>query len=413
MFGQISLDIILLFMLYGVGTATAAGACLYLLLRRANAIAPEVTSPVRLRRWTAAFFAVLAIGHLWYLPAAVLTDEDITVCMLVGGLLDCVTVIPLVTVLLLCMLQDRQRPLWPVGVMTAPLVVLMVAGIVNRSEAYMPVAYGYLLLVAVGVVVYMVRAVRQYRRWLRDNYADLEHKEVWQTFVVLAVIVLMFGYYVVGYDGGMFYEYVIQVCCIVLVGHLLWRVETLSDLSITQPLPIEIIGIQDNSLSDDNSRPDDNRQPNGGDSPSSDTMTDATFEQIGALLQQRCEDARLYLHHGLTLAQLAQAIGTNRTYLGLYFSSKKISYNTYVNDLRIRHFVSLYRDAVAARCTVTAQQLASESGYRNYKTFSVAFRERMGQSVTDWMSEWGGHIPLTHTAAETSDEDGLGGFFVV
>jgi AraC-like DNA-binding protein len=390
MFGQISLDIILLFMLYGVGTATAAGACLYLLLWRANAIAPEVTSPVRLRRWTAAFFAVLAIGHLWYLPAAVLTDEDITVCMLVGGLLDCVTVIPLVTVLLLCMLQDRQRPLWPVGVMTAPLVVLMVAGIVNRSEAYMPVAYGYLLLVAVGVVVYMVRAVRQYGRWLRDNYADLEHKEVWQTFVVLAVIVLMFGYYVVGYDGGMFYEYVIQVCCIVLVGHLLWRVETLSDLSITQPLPIEIIGIQDNSLSDDNSRPDDNRQPNDGDSPSSDTMTDATFEQIGALLQQRCEDARLYLHHGLTLAQLAQAIGTNRTYLGLYFSSKKISYNTYVNDLRIRHFVSLYRDAVAARCTVTAQQLASESGYRNYKTFSVAFRERMGQSVTEWMSEWGG-----------------------
>ena len=377
-------------MLYGVGTATAAGACLYLLLRRANAIAPEVTSPVRLRRWTAAFFAVLAIGHLWYLPAAVLTDEDITVCMLVGGLLDCVTVIPLVTVLLLCMLQDRQRPLWPVGVMTAPLVVLMVAGIVNRSEAYMPVAYGYLLLVAVGVVVYMVRAVRQYGRWLRDNYADLEHKEVWQTFVVLAVIVLMFGYYVVGYDGGMFYEYVIQVCCIVLVGHLLWRVETLSDLSITQPLPTEIIGIQDNSLSDDNSRPDDNRQPNDGDSPSSDTMTDATFGQIGALLQQRCEDARLYLHHGLTLAQLAQAIGTNRTYLGLYFSSKKISYNTYVNDLRIRHFVSLYRDAVAARCTVTAQQLASESGYRNYKTFSVAFRERMGQSVTEWMSEWGG-----------------------
>ena len=390
MFGQISLDIILLFMLYGVGTATAAGACLYLLLRRANAIAPEVTSPVRLRRWTAAFFAVLAIGHLWYLPAAVLTDEDITVCMLVGGLLDCMTVIPLVTVLLLCMLQDRQRPLWPVGVMTAPLVVLMVAGIVNRSEAYMPVAYGYLLLVAVGVVVYMVRAVRQYGRWLRDNYADLEHKEVWQTFVVLAVIVLMFGYYVVGYDGGMFYEYVIQVCCIVLVGHLLWRVDTLSDLSITQPLPIEIIGIQDNSLSDDNIRPDDNRQPNGGDSPSSDTMTDATFEQIGALLQQRCEDARLYLRHGLTLAQLAQAIGTNRTYLGLYFSSKKISYNTYVNDLRIRHFVSLYRDAVAARCTVTAQQLASESGYRNYKTFSVAFRERMGQSVTEWMSEWGG-----------------------
>ena len=65
MFGQISLDVILFFMLYGVGTATAAGACLYLLLRRANAFAPEVTPPVRLRRWAAAFFMVTALGHVW------------------------------------------------------------------------------------------------------------------------------------------------------------------------------------------------------------------------------------------------------------------------------------------------------------------------------------------------------------
>ena len=384
MFGQISLDIILLFMLYGVGTATAAGACLYLLLRRANAIAPEVTSPVRLRRWTAAFFAVLAIGHLWYLPAAVLTDEDFTVCMLVSGLLDCVTVIPLVTVLLLCMLQDRQRPLWPVGVMTAPLVVLMVAGIVNRSEAYMPVAYGYLLLVAVGVVVYMVRAVRQYGRWLRDNYADLEHKEVWQTFVVLAVIVLMLGYYVVGYDGGMFYEYVIQVCGIVLVGHLLWRVETLSDLSgsgiqedeETRRREYRNTGIQE----------DGNTGIQEGDAgPSPDTLSDDAYEEMTLLLQKHCIDTGLYLQHDLNKAQVAQAIGTNRTYLRLYFMRQETTYNAYINDLRIRHFIRLYREAIAAERPVTAQHLALMSGYRSYSTFSLAFKQRMDQSVTAWM----------------------------
>ena len=384
MFGQISLDVILLFMLYGVGAAVAAGACLYLVLRRANAFAPEVTPPVRLRRWTAAFFAVLAIGHLWYLPAAVLTDEDFTVCMLVGGLLDCVTVIPLVTVLLLCMLQDRQRPLWPVGVMTAPLVVLMVAGIVNRSEAYMPVAYGYLLLVAVGVVVYMVRAVRQYGRWLRDNYADLEHKEVWQTFVVLAVIVLMLGYYVVGYDGGMFYEYVIQVCGIVLVGHLLWRVETLSDLSgsgiqedeETRRREYRNTGIQE----------DGNTGIQEGDAgPSPDTLSDDAYEEMTLLLQKHCIDTGLYLQHDLNKAQVAQAIGTNRTYLSLYFMRQETTYNAYINDLRIRHFIRLYREAIAAERPVTAQQLALMSGYRSYSTFSLAFKQRMDQSVTAWM----------------------------
>ena len=111
MFGQISLDILLLFMLYATGATTAAIACLYLLLRRGNAFAPDVVSPVRLRRWTAAFFAALAMGHLWYMPAVVFTSSDaILLSMLVGGLLDCLLVIPLAIIILFCMLQDRRSP---------------------------------------------------------------------------------------------------------------------------------------------------------------------------------------------------------------------------------------------------------------------------------------------------------------
>ena len=47
----------------------------------------------------------------------------------------------------------------------------------------------------------MVHAIKLYSRWLRDNYADLEHKEVWQSFVVLIVILLIFGIYALGIDG--------------------------------------------------------------------------------------------------------------------------------------------------------------------------------------------------------------------
>ena len=260
--------------------------------------------------------------------------------------------------------------------MTAPLVVLMVAGIVTRSEAYMPMVYGYLLLFGIGLVAYMVHALRQYGRWLRDNFADLEHKEVWHTFVVLAVIVLMLGYYVGG-DGSIAYAYIVQVCGIVLIGHLLWRVETLSDLSITQPLTIEIPEDGKTGIEDD------------GEHQSSDTLFDATFEQIGSLLKLRCKDARLYLHYDLTLAQLAQAIGSNRTYLGLYFSSQNTTYNNYINGLRILHFVSLYHEAVTDGRDFTAKKLALESGYRSYTTFSVAFKQCMGQSVTEWMKGGG------------------------
>ena len=385
MFGQLSLDVMLLLMLYAAGTATAFIACLYLLLRQGNAFARRVKTPDRLRLWTAAFFGIVAAGHLWYLPASMTADnETATLWMLIGGLLDCLLMIPVAIVVLLCMLQDRRRPLWPLWVAVAPLVIMMAVSVGMRSYDLLPWMRGYLLLVGIGLMVYMVRAVYQYGHWLRDNFADLEHKEVWQTFVVLAVIVLMLGYYVVGYDGGMFYEYVIQVCGIVLVGHLLWRVETLSDLSgsgiqedeETRRREYRNTGIQE----------DGNTGIQEGDAgPSPDTLSDDAYEEMTLLLQKHCIDTGLYLQHDLNKAQVAQAIGTNRTYLSLYFMRQETTYNAYINDLRIRHFIRLYREAIAAERPVTAQQLALMSGYRSYSTFSLAFKQRMDQSVTAWM----------------------------
>ena len=57
-------DIFLMF--YASVAMLSLIACCYLLFRRANAIAPEITSPVRLRRWTAAFFVAMTLCHLWY-----------------------------------------------------------------------------------------------------------------------------------------------------------------------------------------------------------------------------------------------------------------------------------------------------------------------------------------------------------
>ena len=355
MFEHITLDIILLLMLYAVGATVSAVACVYLLLRRGNAFTRRISTPKRLRRWTAAFFGILTAGHLWYLPGTMMADGDAAALwMLIGALLDCMLTMPLALVVMLCMLQDRKRPLWIAWLITAPLIILSAVSVGMRSYALVQWMQGYFLLMAVGFTAYMVRQVRQYGRWLRDNYADLEHKEVWKSLLVLVVIMLLFCYYVVGY-GSITYEFIIQLCGIALVAYLLWRVETLQDLSVSQ-------------------------------SPSSETISDATYEQIGALLKQQCEDTQLFLQHDLTLSHLARALGTNRTYLGMYFSRQGTTYNSYINDLRIDCFVRLVREANAAQRPFTAQELAAQSGYRSYRTFSVAFRKRKGQSVTAWMN---------------------------
>ena len=127
-------DIIFL-MFYASVARLALIACCYLLFRRANAIASDVMSPLRLRRWTAAFFAAMTLCHLWYLPMYYLTSsDDMMLSFLIAGLLDCMTVIPLTIVVLLVMLQDRRRPLWPVAVMVAPLAVGNAFSIATRSD---------------------------------------------------------------------------------------------------------------------------------------------------------------------------------------------------------------------------------------------------------------------------------------
>jgi len=63
MYEQIHQDVVYL-MLYAGVMVLDLMACCYLLFRRSNAIEPDVTPPVRLRRWTAAFFASMALSHL-------------------------------------------------------------------------------------------------------------------------------------------------------------------------------------------------------------------------------------------------------------------------------------------------------------------------------------------------------------
>ena len=363
MYDQIREDTLFI-MLYAAVTVIAMLASCYLLFRRANAIAPDVTPPARLRRWTAAFIAVFVVNHVWYMPIFFLSSsDDIITIDLIGGLLDCLTLFPVAIVVLLAMLQDRSRPLWPVAVMMAPIILAAAWCVVARSYAILPMVYVYSLLMCIGLIIYMVRALRQYGRWLRDNFADLEHKEVRQSFVVLAIIMLVFVIYVFT-TAGTFFQYAMQVIVLLLICFLLWRVETLSDLSI-QIAATESEGDEDQSLYKG--------------------LSQTNRDSIGALLQQHCIDTQLYLQHDLTLLQLAKAIGTNRFYLSQYFSSLGTTYNAYINDLRVNHFVNLYHESIDVHRSFTAQQLAQESGFRSYSTFSSAFKRKTNLSVTAWI----------------------------
>ena len=359
--------------IYGVTAVVPLIAALYLLLRRGNAFAPEVTPPVRLRRWAAAFFGVTALGHVWWyilyaLSGDVRSETDLmrTAGYMAAVVLDIVTLQTTIAGTLLAMLQDRRRPVWPVIAAMLPTVVLGAVLLAHPARLLMQAMIAYVVLLYVLFTVYVAFAVRQYGRWLRDNYADLERKEVWLSHVLSILFLLLFIFYSFT-EFDICWLYLLHFSELVFFVFLLWRVETLSDLSGS--------GIQEGEGEDLPSA--NTEQP--------DTLSDDAYEEMTLLLQKHCIDTGLYLQHDLNKAQVAQAIGTNRTYLSLYFMRQETTYNAYINDLRIRHFIRLYREAIAAERPVTAQQLALMSGYRSYSTFSLAFKQRMDQSVTTWM----------------------------
>lgn len=335
-------------------------AALYVLLRRGNAFVSGIEPPIRLRRWAAAFFISVALGHVYWLYVAFHYSQTTYV---IGVLLDVLYLIITFSGIMLSMLQDRKRHIWPVLLSLVPFSVLVVLSLILEDTQLLMSAYMYGLCLLVLFSAYMVFAIRSYGRWLRDNFADLEHKEFWRSMLVLAVLLLAMLLYTKSDEDGIFYIYALQVVNLLVVGLLLWRVETLQQLDNSNTVKEKPTQDAEESL------------------PSQEVP-----DVIGLQLKKYCEDTLLFLQYDLTLAQLAQVIGTNRSYLSQYFSRQGLTYNAYINGLRVEHFIRLYQEAVSSHRTFTANQLSSESGFSSYSTFSAAFKQKMGKTFTAWMS---------------------------
>ena len=384
MYQQAGLQDYVYMTLYVIVTITAILSSLYLLRKR-----PDQTkgakSPLPLRRWAAAFLIAAAMSHIWWpVIGNVVLNDDIFMRNALNIGLDTITLVPLMMATLLRMLQDRKRPIWPAFVAVVPAAALCFGmGVVGRNADYEWLLSDYILFVAVGFVVYMTFAVHKYSKWLRDNYADLENKEVWQSMLLMLAILLMFVCYKSNY-GGFLSEYIVQINTIILIGFLVWRVETLPILN-TEPETTESIDdyyartLENHKNSNEDNEMDDNNK-------STDNERVDNLAHIGLLLTTRCEIPKLYLQYDMSLNRLCISIGTNRTYLSTYFHQQGITYNTYINRLRIEHFMRLYREP-STTMPLTIQEMAQQSGFLSYRTFASAFKKITGMTASEWMEK--------------------------
>ena len=157
-----------------IGTAMfALLAAVYLLLRRGNAfMGEEVHSSMRLRHWTAGLLVAMTASHVWWYAIGIYwLADDRLVRNITNILLDHMTLVPLVMAVLLAMLQDRHRPLWPWLMAQLPVVIFAVAGMDERNWIYgyeLP-HYWQLAVIAVSTTMPTWSARRCGRVWCSSS----------------------------------------------------------------------------------------------------------------------------------------------------------------------------------------------------------------------------------------------------
>lgn len=93
-------------------------------------------------------------------------------------------------------------------------------------------------------------------------------------------------------------------------------------------------------------------------------------------MESMVENDRLYLDPKLSLRQLAERLGTNRTYLSQYFNEVKgVTFYDYINAMRInKKSVPLMQE----HPEYTLDYVAKQSGFNSLSTFRRAFRKYTG-----------------------------------
>ncbi len=99
-------------------------------------------------------------------------------------------------------------------------------------------------------------------------------------------------------------------------------------------------------------------------------------------LEKLVEEQQLYLNPNLTLNDIAQALGTNRTYVSNYLGQQVgQTFYDYINELRIeKKSVPLMEE----HPEYTFEFVATQSGFASMSTFRRAFVKKMGMTPSQY-----------------------------
>lgn len=250
------------------------------------------------------------------------------------------------------------RPGWMIKT-EVPFVALAAIHILTANDLSFYVLVGMSLCFGIGCAAWVARELPRYHRRLKDEYSYEENINLhW-----LRGVTLLFFFILSSWIIDCIYPSTWNDISYILFSLVGWMV--ICYFLYKQELVIrDVMESTPDAASTDITLHDD-----GG------SQNDATrdiYSEISERLERMFAEEKPYLEPRLRLVDLAQRLGTNRTYLSLYFNQERnTSFYEFVNGFRLKHAEHLLRST-----DYTLEVVAELSGFNSLSTFRRAFAQK-------------------------------------
>ncbi len=235
-----------------------------------------------------------------------------------------------------------------------PSLLLTVGYVIFPSGAVFQAGllYNYVLGAVATVLVFL--ASSRHDNFIRKNFSHIEHITLsWMRRVILLLFLLLTAWTLVALSPSWLNDALYYLFSVVIWGII--YVYTTRHVVVETPDFLTLLAAHRRPQSDD---------------------PDPTYP-FAPRLQQAMEQERMYLDPRLILADVASAVGTNRTYLSEYLNRElKTTFYDYVNAFRIRESELLLRQ----NREMKIEEVAERCGFNSISTFRRSFEKTNGMT---------------------------------
>ena len=271
------------------------------------------------------------------------------------------TVVPLALMLLYRLTHSHGLRLSLAVLNASPYVMSLAVYAIRPSDMIYKGILWVALAHSVFTIAYGVVAVRQFNKRLVVCFSSDDNLSLrWMRLFLLLYVALAVVWFVTTKTSTHYAAAYYNVMCSVILALLCYFVYRQEDM-------LEVL---QNSAAGDghDAQPDDPSLANPADGRSR-YHFDEVFREV---FREKC----IYLNPQLNINDLAQELGTNRTYLSNYINQQLHStFYEYVNGWRIEHAMRLL-----ATTELSLQEVAMQSGFNSISSFRRYFVGKMGQT---------------------------------